>query len=131
MAFRDRSRRKNPNRPPLIAATRPQIPVITNAEHLDRRLQKGGLDVEPLGESLHRGVRSDEVPAPVDGERGKRLVGGENAIERFTDRLQLRVIERPLGERRSVSRREQQLISLPVGDLKPLGDSEERLSPGL
>ena len=80
--------------------------------------------VEPLGQRQHRGVRGDDGPAAVDDQRRVRLVAAEDQVERLAHRRQLGVLERALGERRSVAGGEQQPIALAERNLELLGEQQ-------
>ena len=145
VARRARRRASRSSSSPVTATWRRRLPRMWS-NHSSRFTMRGA---RPFGcsvarSTLHGGssssgrdavdehdrgaVRGHQVPAPVDEDRGIRLVRGEQAVDGFAHRLHLGRVEVGGVERRREAARDQQRVALAQRHVELVGEVEHHLA---
>ena len=99
------------------------------AQRVDGRLQqvRGGAGRD----QPDAGVAVDELPAAIDRDRRRGLVGGEQATDDLADLAHLGILERRLGIGGRVAGGQQQLVALPQRHVEMLGELDHHVAARL
>ena len=76
------------------------------------------------------GIGLHDLPAPVDHDAGKRVVGAEHPLDPFADGGHIRIVERPFAVHRRKTCGQQQLVLFAQRNVEDLGQPQHHRTAG-
>ena len=105
---------------------RQSLRMQAEPQHVDGRLEQFGCRTGDQWPD--RRIGGNQRPMAVNGERRVRLVAGQDEVDRLARVVQRRLAERPLGESRGMTGRDQENIAFAQRHVEPFGQAEHHVA---